>query len=114
MSISEARKRIFDIADKVQNPSTHYTLTENGKPKVVMMSAEEFESWQETLEVVDQFPGIFNDIATVEKDIKSGAYTSYISLDTILKNAGYIAVKSSSKRHAVSRTSRTKSRKGSR
>ena len=42
LSISEARKKIFKIAEQVQKPATHYTLTEKGKPKAVMMSAEEF------------------------------------------------------------------------
>ena len=49
ISISEARKRIFEIAEAVQEPDVHFTLTENGRPKAVMISAEAFESWQKRI-----------------------------------------------------------------
>ena len=52
MSISEARKRIFEIAEEVQKPDKYYTLTEKGKPKAVLMSAEEFDSIMETIEIL--------------------------------------------------------------
>ena len=67
LSISEARKKLFEMAKKVQKPSTHYILTEKGKPKVAFMSAEEFESWQETLEVLCDFPNLEKDIKKAEK-----------------------------------------------
>lgn len=62
LSISDARARIFDIAESAQAPHKIYTLTEHGKPKVVLMSAEEFESWQETVEVLHEIPEIFSRI----------------------------------------------------
>jgi prevent-host-death family protein len=62
LSISEARKKIFKIAEETQKPGNYYTFTENGRPKVVLMSAEEFESWQETLEVMRDFPNLKEDI----------------------------------------------------
>lgn len=64
ISLTEARKKIFRLADAVQNPDTYYFLTENGKTKAVMMSAEEFEMWQETLEVITD--------ADMMKDIQNG------------------------------------------
>ncbi|MBU4078233.1 type II toxin-antitoxin system Phd/YefM family antitoxin, partial [Patescibacteria group bacterium] len=39
ISISEARNRIFEITDDVQAPNKVYTLTSNGKPKAVIVSA---------------------------------------------------------------------------
>lgn len=85
ISISEARKTIFDIADKVQSPNNIYTLTERGKPKVVMMSAQEFESWQETMEVTKEFPDIKKDIKNLEKDLACKKHKKYTSLDDIIK-----------------------------
>lgn len=69
---SEARKNIFSITKNVQVPSTYYTLTENGKPKAVILSVKEFESWRETLEVVKDFPNLKKDIADARKDLKGG------------------------------------------
>jgi antitoxin YefM len=89
ISITEARRRIFAIAEEVQKPSVQYLLTEKGKPKAVIMSAEEFESWQETLEVLEQFPDIAQDMAELERDIKTGRYKKYITLDELMSKEGY-------------------------
>lgn len=47
VSVSEGRSKIFSIVDEVQKPGTYYTLTERGKPKAVVLSAEEFEKVME-------------------------------------------------------------------
>lgn len=86
LSISEARKKIFDIADEVQKPNTYFTLTEKGKPKMVIMSAEEFESWMETLEVIKDFPNLKEEIKQAEKDFERG---DYVTLDELLAQEGY-------------------------
>lgn len=86
LSISEARKKIFDIADEVQKPNTYYTLTEKGKPKVVIVGAEEFESWIETLEVVKDFPNLREEIEGAHKDFAKG---DYVTLDQLLLQEGY-------------------------
>lgn len=43
----------------------YYTLTDKGRPKAVVMSAEEFESWAETLEVMRDFPNLDKDIIAI-------------------------------------------------
>ena len=75
-TISEARRRIFEIAEKVQVPNTYVTLTESGKPKVVILSSEEFDSWMETLEVTKDFPNLKKDICQARSDVKRRAYVT--------------------------------------
>ena len=87
LPISEARKKIFEIAEKVQKPSTHYILTEKGRPKVAFMSAEEFESWQETLEVLRDFPGLEKDIKKAEREYKRGNYSTF---ENVLSKEGFV------------------------
>ena len=96
LPISEARKKIFKIAEKVQKPATHYTLTEKGRPKVVMMSAEEFDSWQETLEVIREFPSLEKDIKKAEREHKKG---NYLTLEDILAEEGFILTDKVKKRY---------------
>jgi antitoxin YefM len=108
LSISEARKNIFSIAEQVQKPSTYYTLTENGRPKAVMMSAEEFESWTETLDVIAEFPSLKNSIKQAEKEYKSG---DYITLEDLLEKEGYIV---RGKKHEVLSRNTKKSSKRNR
>ncbi len=90
LPISEARKKIFEIAKMVQRPSTRYTLTDKGKPKAVIMSADEFESWQETLEVMKEFPDLEKDVRKADRAIKTGKYKKWASLDDIMAKYGYV------------------------
>ena len=113
LSISEARRRIFEIADKVQKPDTYYILTENGRPKVALMSAEEFESWQETIEVMRDIPDLKKDLEEAEKDYKSGAYKNYPTLEEILAGEGFVLADKGKKHYAVSHHRQTKRAKKS-
>ncbi len=76
MSISEGRKRIFEILEEVQKPGVHYTFTENGKSKGVLMSAEEFDSLQETLEILSD-PAIAKKIELAEEEYRRGEYVTW-------------------------------------
>ena len=98
ITISEARKRIFEIAEDVQKPGKQYTLTENGRPKIVVMSAEEFESWKETLDVMRDFPDLKNDISLAHKEYERGEYTT---LENLLTKEGFIVADRGTKRYGV-------------
>jgi len=111
ISITEARKKIFDIAKQVQNPAVHYTLTERGRPKAVIMSAEEFESWQETMQVMQEFPDLEKDIKEVENDFKTGAYKKYTTLDEILKKERLFVSDKKQQKYGLQNQNQTKGRK---
>lgn len=115
ISISEGRKRIFDIANEVQSPNKVYTLTSDGKPKVVIMSAEEYESMIETMEVERIFPDLDKDIAEVKKAIKTGEYKKWSTLEDLERKWGLSNVaEKSKKKYGIHPTNKTKSRKSSR
>jgi prevent-host-death family protein len=101
ISISDARKKIFKIADDVQKANNYYTLTEKGRAKVVMLSFDDFEAWMETLEVARMFPNLLEDTKQIDKDVKSGAYKNYASLEDVLREDGLLDKKVKNK-HAVS------------
>lgn len=92
LPISEARKKIFEIAEEVQKPGKQYTLTEKGKPKAVIMSAEEYESMIETMEVMRIFPDLDKTIAKVDEDIANKDFSDYISLEDLAKKWGMSSV----------------------
>lgn len=110
LPITEVRRRLFEITKAVRKPGVHYTITENGKPTVVIMSVDEFESWKETLDVIREMPTIFEDIKQAEKDYQNG---NYITFDEYLKKRGF---SSTAKKYAkkISTNSSTKGSKGSR
>jgi len=83
ISISEARGRLFEIAEEVQSPHTVFSFTEKGKPKVVMMSAENFESWAETLEIMSLFPHLKTDLKETQKAIANKTYKKWAKFDDV-------------------------------
>ncbi len=99
LSISEARSKIFDIAEEVQKPGRYFTFTENGKPKAVLMSSSEFESWAETLEVMKIFPDLGKDVAEAEKEYQKG---DYITLEELLAKDGFVLAEKPKKKYAIS------------
>lgn len=109
--ISEARKRIFDLAEEVQKPGVRFTLTEKGRPKAVFMSAEDFDSLQETLEVLSIFPDLDKDIAQARQDVKSGAYKNFTTLEELLAKDGFVLAEKAKQPYAVHSKAKAKSRK---
>lgn len=85
LSITEARKKIFQIAEEIQKPNTYYTLTQNGKPKAVLMSADQFDSLIETLEVLSD-PEAVQAIREHEKNKAEGNTDDYVDWEDVKKN----------------------------
>jgi antitoxin YefM len=114
LSISEARKKIFDIAEEVQKPSNYYTLTEKGRPKAVIMSAEDFESWQETLEVMREFPDLAKDAKEADRAVKTGEYKKWATLEDVMAKYGYVVADKGKNKYGVGNKIRKKSAKRTR
>ena len=74
ISITEGRKRLFKIAEEVQRPDTYYTFTVSGKPRVVLMSKQEFDSMLDTMEILSN-PETIKDIRKAENDFEKGNYS---------------------------------------
>lgn len=110
LSITEARKNIFKIVSDVEKTGARYTLTDKGKPKVVVLSADEFDSWLETMEVMQDWPNYQKDIGKVHKDIKSGKYLTYPTLEEVMQANGLFVAENKAK-YAVPSQIRAKRRK---
>lgn len=85
ISITEARSELFNIADDVQKPDTQYVLTREGKPTMVLLSSDEFDSIMETMEILSD-PELLNDIKEAEKEIADGKYVTW---DELKKELNY-------------------------
>lgn len=75
-SATEVRKDFFDILDQVERSGVPYTVTKGGKPVVVMMSAEQYESWEETLDIMSD-PELVKGIEEGLDDLKHGRTNTF-------------------------------------
>ena len=76
LALTEARRDLSKIVDRVSKTHDHVTITRQGRPKAVVMSADEFESLQEPLEIMAD-PETMASIRRGLRDIKAGRVTPY-------------------------------------
>ena len=49
MSLSEVKTNLSGLVDEVSRRDEEVLITKNGRPAAVLVSADEYERWQETL-----------------------------------------------------------------
>jgi len=76
LSLKAARSQFSTIIDRVGRLSERVVVTKNGAPKAVVMGAEEFESWVETLELLSN-PKAVKALKQGLKEAKSGKFRSF-------------------------------------
>jgi prevent-host-death family protein len=51
LPLSEAKSQLSGLVERVRSLDEQVVITRNGRPAAVLVSAEEFERWKETIEV---------------------------------------------------------------
>ena len=51
LPLSEAKAKLSSLIDEVQARDEEVTITRNGRPVAVLVSADEFEGWKETISI---------------------------------------------------------------
>lgn len=92
LSATEARQDFFNIMDKVEKTNVPFTITINGTPKVVIMNAEEYEGWIETLDIMSN-PELVKGIEQGKRDLREGRY---ITLDDLMEKENLMFVRDKS------------------
>ena len=76
LSLKEARARFSSLVEKAGRLSERYVVTKNGTPTAVVMGAEEFEGWVETLEVLSN-PKTVKSLRQGVKEANAGTFKSF-------------------------------------
>lgn len=71
LPISAVKARLNDLVEQAVRTHEHLTITRNGAPAAVMVSADEWESLQETLFWLSQL-GVHEDIAEADRAQAAG------------------------------------------
>jgi prevent-host-death family protein len=79
MSISDVRTNLPDLVSKISTTLGRVTITVNGQPKAILVSAEELESLEETAEVL-AIPGAKKSIKEGLREAKKGQGTPISAL----------------------------------
>ena len=71
LPITEARKGLATLVNDAKNKLDEYIITVNGSPAAVLISAAEYDSWKETMEIMAD-PALMKAIREGEAEIKAG------------------------------------------
>lgn len=81
---NEARANFYQLLDEVDSKLRQFTITLRGKQKAVIMSAEEYEGWLETLDIMSD-PKLVASIKQGMAELRAG---KGIPWDTVKKKLG--------------------------
>ena len=70
-SLSDLKAHLSEYAERAEREHERYTVTRNGRPAVVMVSADEWEEVQETIFWLSQ-PGQRERLAEAASDVDEG------------------------------------------
>lgn len=80
ITASDARSNFYDLIEQSNKNFSNFIITNKGKPRAVMISYEDFESWQETLNVLSD-KKIMKQLKNASKEIKNGELTDFKDLN---------------------------------
>ena len=82
--LTEAKSRLSEIADEIHRTHERVSVTRNGREYVVIMSAEDLESLEATIELLSD-PSAQARIAQAEADIDRGEVTPLDEMTRIMQ-----------------------------
>ena len=71
LPLSEAKARLSQLVAEVEKSEEELVITRHGRPAAVLMSADEFASWQETQEI-RRNPALMREIKRGLSQLKKG------------------------------------------
>ena len=73
--LSEARARLSELMDELEQRHEHVVITRNGRPVAVLVPSEEYDALEETLEILND-EDLVSALKESEEDVRAGRLTS--------------------------------------
>jgi antitoxin YefM len=85
VSITEAKNRFTELADRAAAEHDHFTVTRNGRPHVMVVSVAEWDELRETIAVLSD-PNAHADLSESAEAAERGDYTTEEEMRAILQS----------------------------
>ncbi|NTU64474.1 MAG: type II toxin-antitoxin system Phd/YefM family antitoxin [Chloroflexi bacterium] len=76
LPVTEARAKLPQLVKAADERFDRTVITSNGKPTAVIMSYEEYEAWEETLEILSD-PEAMRAIREADEELAAGQAASF-------------------------------------
>jgi len=84
MPLSEVKARLSEVADEVYRTHDRVQVTRNGREFVVIMSADDLESLEATIELLSD-PAAMASIAEAEDELRRGEHTTLEEMRALME-----------------------------
>ena len=71
MPLAEVKAKLSAVVDEVHDTHERVVITRNGRPEAVLLSVDDLESLEETLDLLST-PGAVDQIRTAEQELERG------------------------------------------
>jgi prevent-host-death family protein len=75
LPLAEVKAKFSEMVDRVEQQHDRITVTRNGRPAAVLMSAEDLAALEDTLELLSD-PAAMADIEHARRDVEAGRTVS--------------------------------------
>ena len=75
LPLAEIKKHLSEIVDGVEQRHDRVLLTRNGRPAAIILSPEDLEALEETLDILSD-PKAMREIRRAERDVEAGKVLS--------------------------------------
>lgn len=82
LPLADVKNRLSEVIDRLEREHGRVIVTKHGRPAAVMLSLEDLESLEETLEILSD-PKLLDDVRKGDRDVKAGR-TVRLSHDDLL------------------------------
>lgn len=86
LPLSEVKAHLSRLVDEVDRRDEQVTITRNGRPAAVLVSTDEFESWQATLEIMRD-PELRAAVARGIENLEAGIVMTEAEFDELFPRA---------------------------
>lgn len=83
MSLAQAKSHLSEVVEDVETEHRRVVITKHGKPAAVLMSTEDLEALEDTLDLLSD-PRALDSLRRAEKDVAEGR-VEYLSKDEARK-----------------------------
>jgi len=85
--LSDARARLSELVDEAVRTHERVEITRNGRRAAVLMSADDFDSLQETLDILAD-PEAMRDIEEGRRDLREGRFYTLEEVTAEMRASG--------------------------
>lgn len=75
LPLAEIKAKLSEVVDRVENRHERVTLTRNGRPAAVLISPDDLDALEDTLEILSN-PGAMREIEQAREEIARGETVS--------------------------------------